>query len=164
MITYNFLQLSASVIGKTDFNLHSLTDKNFVIGNSELNFTTDKEDTSINMSNDPGLGIRLLLGSGSTPATPDDVNLESTISAYQVVSQTHQLNNGYGSTILTINRLVKNNTESDISISEMGLFTTASYYGYGSGAAFLLAREVLPEPVTLHPGEKHTFTMTISLE
>lgn len=164
MITNNFLQLSASVMADTDCNFHSLTDKNFTIGKTALDFRTDRADTSINMSNDPGPGVRLLLGSGSTPATSDDVNLESTISAYQVVSHTHQLNNDYSSTILTINRLVKNNTELDISISEMGLFITVSYYGYGSGAAFLLAREVLSESVVLQPGEKHSFTMTIGLE
>lgn len=37
-------------------------------------------------------------------------------------------------------------------INEIGMF----------GWTLMVAREVLAEPVTLQPGEKHTFTMTVS--
>lgn len=52
---------------------------------------------------------------------------------------------------------VKNNSDSDISISEMGLFTHNEWVSM----TFMWAREVF-DKITLKPGEVRAFTMTIA--
>ena len=104
---------------------------------------------------DANAGIYLLIGVGTTTATSDDYKLDSIESNYTVITQNHTVfTNTYGNQILVINRIIQNTSSSAITINELGL----------CGWKIMIAREVLPEPVTLQPGEKHTFTMTISLE
>ena len=107
-----------------------------------------------NMS-DASTGIYLLIGAGTTTATSDDYKLDSIESNYTVITQNHTVfTNTYGNQILVINRIIQNTSSSAITINELGL----------CGWKIMIAREVLAEPVVLQPGEKHTFTMTISLE
>ena len=99
-------------------------------------------------------GCYLLIGSGDSPETPESYKLDSVITQYSVINQTHNFSDKYDGSALLINRVIQNTSEEAFTVKEIGLF----------GGDYMIAREVLPEPVTLQPGEKHTFTMTISLE
>lgn len=60
---------------------------------------------------------------------------------------------------MVVNRVVRNNTEKDIIINELGMYISQ---GRSVNVA-MIAREVLAEPVILKPGEAHSFTMRIGL-
>lgn len=102
----------------------------------------------------------LALGTGQTVATPEDYDLEEIITDYEVVSQSARLMFGDSpsSTAYTISRTIKNTKEEELTVSEIGLMVHSDYNDY------LLAREVLNPGVTINPGEKHTFTLTISAD
>lgn len=99
-------------------------------------------------------GCYLLIGSGDSPETPESYKLDSVITQYSVINQTHTFSDKYGGSVLLINRVIQNTSEEAFTVKEMGLF----------GANYMIAREVLDKPETLQPGEKHTFTMAIGLE
>lgn len=100
---------------------------------------------------------RLLLGTGDTPESPEDYKLAELITDYTVLSSTKTLSGEYGKEAVIYSRVIQAG-ESGLTIKEQGLVLGLS------GFSILIARDVLPEPVVLQPGEKHTFTMTIGLE
>ena len=100
---------------------------------------------------------RLLLGTGDTLESPEDYKLAELTTDYTVLSSIKTLSGAYGKEAVIYSRVIQAG-ESGLTIKEQGLVLGLS------GFSILIAREVLPEPVTLQPGEKHTFTMTISLE
>lgn len=158
MITKNLISLMSSIFSNTSlFKIKDLQGSDQSWANREYYnmFTSDLQykDYS-NMAGD-NLGIYLLLGTGATAATSDDYKLDNIESNYTVITQNHTIfTNIYGNQILVINRVIQNTSDSAITINELGL----------CGWKIMIAREVLSEPVTLQPGEKHTFTMTIGLE
>ena len=111
-------------------------------------------------SSNQSTGIYLVLGTGTTPATAADIKLENVTEDYEVVTQTKDVPLTFSSTIMTITRVIRNTGNTPLIISEVGLY--ASYLKNFTGA-MMLAREVI-EPVTLQPGEKHSFTMDICVE
>jgi hypothetical protein len=104
-----------------------------------------------------GQSMRLLLGSGDSSASIDDYKLESLITDYSVLTHSKTSIGTYDTLCTVFSRTIEAN--SNIIIKEYGVVSTDT-----SGNTLLLTREVLPEPVVLQPGEKHTFTMTIGLE
>lgn len=105
-------------------------------------------------------GIYLVLGTGTTLATAADIKLENVTEDYEIVTQTKDIPLKFSSSIITITRVIRNTGNAPLTISEVGLY--ASYANAFTGA-MMLAREVI-EPVTLQPGEKHSFTMDICVE
>lgn len=105
-------------------------------------------------------GVYIVLGTGTTPATAADIKLENVTEDYEVVTQTKDIPLTFSSTIMTITRVIRNTGNAPLTISEVGLY--ASYANAFTGA-MMLAREVI-EPVTLQPGEKHSFTMDLCVE
>ena len=116
-------------------------------------------------------GSYIFLGSGMTAPTKDNYTLEAPYTyasdGLHVVSMAKSYKETY-----TTNRVytitVKNNSNEDITISEIGWFLawcTDGTTGSTLSAYFrnLMAREVF-EPVTLQPGETRPFTMTIGFE
>ena len=81
------------------------------------------------------------------------------MSNYTVVAQTHTTFSRYNANAFIITRTIQNPSLAEpLTIKEIGLFG-------GSGRQlYMIAREVLDEPVILQPGEKHAFTMTIALD
>lgn len=158
MITKNLISLMSGIFSNTQsFKLKDLQGSETTWNNQRFfeMFTSDLQYKDYSNMTDDNVGMYLLLGSGTTNATPDDYKLDSIESNYTVITQNHTVfTNTYGNQILVISRIIQNSSDSAITINEMGL----------CGWKILSAREVLPEPVTLQPGEKHTFTMTISLE
>lgn len=130
----------------------------------------------LNSLNDAGTNYTdcktgIFFGSGTTPATSDDYKLESVIdyseNALNVVSSTAAAvvdkNTPY-----VYSYTVKNNSDEDITISEIGLISKIFDLNKSTSASdyityFLWARDTF-EPVTLQPGDTRAFTMTIGLE
>lgn len=105
-------------------------------------------------------GICLLIGSGTIKPSHDDYKLVSEIIHYEVVSQSITRNNNKNdSEFLDVTRIIRNNTDQDISVSEIGIcIKTKQDYAC---ASVLIAREVLESPVIVKSGEKHSFTMSL---
>lgn len=99
-------------------------------------------------------GCYLLLGSGDSAEVSDAYALDSVVTDYTVLNQTHAFTTSYGANVMVISRIIENSSGGELTIKELGLF----------GANYMIAREVLDEPVILAPGERYTFTMTIGLE
>ena len=158
MITKNLISLMSSIFSsESGFKLKNLQGSELTWANRQFYnmFTSDLQYKDYSNMTDDNLGIYLLLGTGAATATSDDYKLDSIESNYTVIAQNHTVfTNTYGNQILVINRIIQNTSSSAITINELGL----------CGWQIMIAREVLDEPVTLQPGEKHTFTMTIGLE
>lgn len=105
-------------------------------------------------------GVYMVLGTGTTPATVADIKLENVTEDYEIVTQTKDIPLKFSSSMINITRVIRNTGNAPLTISEVGLY--ASYANAFTGA-IMLAREVI-EPITLQPGEKHSFTMDICVE
>lgn len=105
-------------------------------------------------------GIYLVLGTGTTPATAADIKVENVTEDYEIVTQTKDIPLKFSSSIITITRVIRNTGNAPLTISEVGLYAN---YANAFIGAMMLAREVI-EPITLQPGEKHSFTMDICVE
>lgn len=108
--------------------------------------------------------MHIVVGSGNTAPTSSDKAMESEVTDLTVISTTGT-NDGSNASyeqdyIAIFSRTYRNDTESDIVISEVGI----QHYGHASNASplanFLIARDVI-DPVTIAPGEAYTFTMYI---
>lgn len=105
-------------------------------------------------------GVMLLLGTGDTASTIDDYKLDNIWTDYTVITQVcSNMNTTYDNNAFLISRSIQNTSSESVTVKEQAICLNQKYDGN-----IMIAREVLPEPVTLQPGEKHTFTMTISLE
>lgn len=113
-----------------------------------------------NVPSSSAIGVYLVLGTGTTPATAADVKLENVTEDYEIVTQTKDIPLKFSSSMINITRVIRNTGNAPLTISEVGLY--ASYASAFTGA-IMLAREVI-EPVTLQPGEKHSFTMDLCVE
>lgn len=158
MINKNFM---ACIIAKTDTSLNvsaKNVDGEYVTqGYGNIgNFLGFASGNGLDYSG-AGQSMRLLFGSGDSSASIDDYKLESLLTDYSVLTHSKTSIGAYDTLCTVFSRTIQAN--SNITIKEYGIVSVSS-----SGDALLLAREVLSEPVTLQPGEKHTFTMTISLE
>lgn len=122
--------------------------KNMLTGSS---LKLKKEDKS-------STGIALVLGTGLTPPKSTDTALELLTEDYEVVAQTKDIPLSFSSSIVTITRVIKNMGSAPLTISEIGLYVYMTNFG-----TLMLAREVI-DPVTLQPGEKHSFTMDLCVE
>ena len=105
-------------------------------------------------------GVRY--GTGSSPATADDTDLESVIPSQSLnvvmpTEATVNFTSAYMEYTTTIS--VKNLTSAAITISEIGLFLGT--YKSSSTTSFLVDRTVLDEPITIPAGQSKQITYTI---
>mgnify|MGYP004560165101 CR=1 FL=1 len=102
----------------------------------------------------------LLIGAGDKEVTPNDYTLNSPINGdkYNVITQVSDFSPPPSSVFLTITRVVENISNENLVVNEVGYFMR-----YENATSFMVAREVLPEPVIIKPGERHSFTMAISV-
>lgn len=158
MVTKNFISIvqgglkrTGAKVKQTDGSLESAVFENSFYGQDKDRLNTDYSNGSY--------GCYLLIGAGATPPTIDDYKLDSLVSNYTVLAQTHTLFGQYGSSAFIITRTIQNPSSAEpLTIKEVGLF------GGNNTQLYMIAREVLDEPIILQPGEKHAFTMTIGLE
>lgn len=113
--------------------------------NQGSNFGSDLKYTTYPESNWDG--IYLLVGSGDSEESINSYRLDSVISSYTCVSQTHTLDTNFNNNLLTVVRVIQNTSTENITIKEVGLFA----------ANYMVAREVLETPITIQPGEKIHF-------
>lgn len=119
-------------------------------------FTTDYGVSSRNSF--PGVRY----GTGSSPATADDTDLESVIpeQSLKVIMPSEATVNFAGEYLeYTTTISVQNLTSAAITISEIGLFPGA--YSGGNITPFLVDRTVLDEPITIPAGQSKQITYTI---
>lgn len=126
--------------------------------NTSLNTIINSDGISSNVSG----GVCIGFGAGSRQVSLEDYNLETIINnlSYQS-SSVETTEEGY--TVITS---AKNNTSTDIIVSEVGIFCRGrsghSGMDFESEYPFMLARNVLETPITIKPNETKTFTITIN--
>ena len=121
--------------------------------NTSLNTIMKSQGMSTNVK----AGVCIGFGAGSKQVSLEDYNLETIINnlSYQS-SSVETTEEGY--TVITS---AKNNTSTDIIVSEVGIFGRGTN-GYAAGHFFMLTRNVLETPITIKPNETKTFTITIN--
>lgn len=116
-------------------------------------------------SNYYGHTVTMLVGTGTTPPTKNDYKLESQLPLTSGVDSTRM---DASSFLLTCTREFINNTESPVTINELGIYdvccgrTSNSASGSVSNI-FLIGREVLSEPVIIDVGRSYTFSYFIDM-
>lgn len=105
----------------------------------------------------------IFLGSGKTAPTVEDYKLESLIEYSETGLNPLNLtilNKTEYDTLRTLILTVRNDSEENIEISEIGNYVKLEVGGYSG--TFMIARETF-DTITLTPGEVRSFTMTITL-
>lgn len=119
--------------------------------NSMLNalnhFATDNSSTSLHIK----------CGYGTTPVTADDYALDMDL-ALTCQSCTGGVSNG----IKTVTATFNNNTGSDATITEVGLFINFIYSGSATDV-FMIKRKVLDTPISIPAGESRAVVYELSL-
>lgn len=129
----------------------------FPVGLSIPSYESHVSDSlNIAASNGSSGNICLFLGTGDTEPTVDDVTLAAAVntgvlsknlpSVTEMVSET-------GIPYLVISRVFTNLSEEPLNIKECCIAASYSSVGW-----YMLARDVLPTPITLAPGESMTVT------
>ena len=125
-----------------------------------LNTSLNTIINSDGISSDVSGGVCIGFGAGSKQVSLEDYNLETIINnlSYQS-SSVETTEEGY--TVITS---AKNNTSTDIIVSEVGIFCRAERRATYSASQypFMLTRNVLETPITIKPNETKTFTITIN--
>lgn len=86
----------------------------------------------------------LVLGTNNTPVTVDDCEWKNDITDLSTLSTSFFRATVNGNRVIRITRSVANNTENDITVSEVGI--VVADYSYRK---ILIAREVLETPITV---------------
>lgn len=122
MVTKNFISIvqgglkrTGAKVKQTDGSLESAVFENSFYGQDKDRLNTDYSNGSY--------GCYLLIGAGATPPTIDDYKLDSLVSNYTVLAQTHTLFGQYGSSAFIITRTIQNPSSAEpLTIKEVGLF------------------------------------------
>jgi hypothetical protein len=122
--------------------------------NTSLNTIINSDGISSNVKGGVCIGFG---AGGSKQVSLEDYNLETIIDnlSYQS-SSVETTEEGY-----TVTTSVKNNTSTDIIVSEVGLFCRGQN-NYSSYDPCMLTRNVLETPITIKSNETKTFTITIN--
>ena len=110
-----------------------------------------------------GNSTYVFLGSGKTTPTVEDYKLESLIEYSETGLNPLNLtilNKTEYDTLKTLILTVRNDSEEDIEISEIGNYVKLSIVDYSG--TFMIARETF-DTITMKPGEIRSFVMTITL-
>lgn len=159
LFTYTNTNVNAlNIIGLNGTKIHESYNDFYI-----LPFLKTSLNTIINsdgISSDVNGGVCIGFGAGSKQVSLEDYNLETIINnlSYQS-SSVETTEEGY--TVITS---AKNNTSTDIIVSEVGIFCR-SQSSQAPGLAsnpFMLTRNVLETPITIKPNETKTFTITIN--
>lgn len=114
---------------------------------------TAYDSTSISPKNFSFQGCEIYLGTGNVTPTIDDYKLSGElVTGLTSQGQSTTANNNS----ITFSAIATNNTESPVTIKEIGL---GGYYD--APFVVLLTRDVLPTPVTLNVGDSKRFSITI---
>lgn len=124
--------------------------------------------TNLFSNNNPGV----YFGTGSTPAHKSDYKLENPITSGLAITNSNsvEVNSGDGNYTISTDYIVRNTTDSEINIYEIGAFgPICTYSGYYSANSMgntwsmvLMERTVLTEPITIAPGESKLVTYRLT--
>lgn len=118
---------------------------------------TSYDSTNIITSNFNFSGCEIYLGTGNVTPTIGDYKLSGEL----ITGLTSQKRNTTATNnSITFSAIATNNTESPVTIKEIGL---GGYYSGSKASVVLLTRDVLATPVTLNVGDSKTFSITIDL-
>lgn len=110
--------------------------------------------TSVTTSNIHFSECEIYLGTGNVTPTIDDYKLSGELVTGLTSQEQYTTANNNS---ITFSAIATNNTESPVTIKEIGLGGYASNYT----CVFLLTRDVLATPVTLNTGDSKRFSITI---
>lgn len=117
--------------------------------------------TGLNLNEAPAMtgGLVLYAGTGTTAPAVTDIDMTSRNAGLTVLNRTNTITgtipDAHQDYIAIFTVTYRNNTDADVTVTEVGLMSDYN------GAKFLFARELVPTPVTLAPGDVYTFTMYI---
>lgn len=102
----------------------------------------------------------IIIGSGTTPPQATDYQIENELyTNISFIALTCDIDTTNGS--IRYEKTMKNNSDTEITISEMGLtWPVSNTYNSYTGYQILVYREVLDTPLAVQPGE--TFTVSIT--
>lgn len=159
MLTKNAFNVIMSFMGNKDTTVitHNGTSLTFsaTTGNKGMQFEYLKSGTC-----STSFMAATRFGTGVTPATADDYNLESRIDSGLTVANPSavSLNSTADCIELSATYGLTNKTTTSIAISEIGVFGAQAS---GVTDTYLLDRTVLKKPITINPGESKQVTYTI---
>ena len=108
--------------------------------------------------------LALYVGNDNTAPTADDYAMDTTNLGLTVVYTNGTNNSTPGNFsqnyIAIFNRTFRNDTNADITVSEIGIIGSGRG-PFSNPKTFLLARDVLSTPVTIAPGDSYDFSMYI---
>lgn len=113
----------------------------------------------VNSSLAPRGSVVVLLGDGVTQPTIGDYTMESPVTTLTNVTQNRVYTAGYNNTIVAYNSTVRNDTDANVVVSEIGVFLTVNR---SAPNAMMIAHEVI-DPVTIAPGDAYTFRISLEL-
>lgn len=114
-----------------------------------------------NLNEAPNIAGSLTLYAGTGTAEPraTDLNITNRNAGLTALNRTNTVTgtipDAHQDYIAIFTVTYRNDTNADVTVTEVGLMSDAS------GNKFLFARELVPTPVTLAPGDVYTFTMYI---
>lgn len=169
MLTNNWNALLQAILRSiNDVSMVSTNDKHFTCSQYYDGIFDNCRDSLYKVSDTSGIerigsGIGehwLLIGAGDKEVTPNDYTLNSLINGdkYNVITQVSDFSPPPSPVFRTITRVVENISNENLIVNEVGYFMR-----YENSTSFMATREVLPEPVIIEPGVRHSFTMAISV-
>lgn len=156
MLLKNFQAgFTSTIYAKTMDNLNNVT---FYPGNMAYN------QNNIHYGGSYSGGPHVVIGAGDTPPTKEDYDLaDSSIMAsdkMRSLTQTASWTKEDG-TVVTVQW--QNNSDSAITVREVGFAMKSANTAYSKSANYLLARKVLDTPVTIQPNEVYAFSYGIKI-
>ena len=150
---------------KMDGSLYTMSFNNTQYPLSEYaNGLYCKKESYNGQIKDTAKGMFIFVGDGATPATQNDVNLESHIPYSDAGLCVIDSNVSFirsQDVFLTFTVTVENKTDSSINISEVGLFFRPNSGNWGNEPNnYMLARDVF-DSISIEPGDIKTITMMI---
>lgn len=109
----------------------------------------------------------IIVGTGTTPASIEDYDLANNLTDGLTISFVSRTNTGadrsYSSdeALMFVNCLITNETENDITITEVGLIMSASS-AYTSSNTYLLSRTVLSDGLVLEAGKTYQLRIDVN--
>ena len=126
----------------------------YILGTSTATFDNNcpTTRTAMGYSKKPLDKISVVVGSGDVAPTYDDYKMGNPLNL-STVTQSYSTTGG----VMTFVKTFKNNSGSEVTVKEVGLFGTPGDYN----CCVVLTRTVLSSPVTIANGETKTFTVVV---
>lgn len=163
MLNMNYRMMVGQAVGSTSVvDLDSIgcvryRGTSFSIGGISLNSSCWNNVRKPYSNNGTTSFMALIVGSGTTNATQDDIALENEITTLTYL--TGNLLNGTSDCLKMITATYKNNTSDVVTVSEVGITAQLCHETFYN--CMLLGRVVLENQVVMNPGDMYTFTYVI---